>query len=522
MINNKFSTCDIFERARQFGLDSEYTWEHPHRLVINGKQSYSATTDQILSSVCLECQFHFVFRIAWEGEYADHLCNDSASGWPIEDNMFPWHHLVWAGSDSDPNLERDQSKYYPIIAREYFVCSASPCTFNLTLEISKPRMSPLWTKLLLDHETIRDQLDAAKEQEPKRYETATDDWAYQAPLNLNTYLKNLLEARQEDTRSISKRNKRFAVLFGPRCFDIFRELEFAEEIQERDGIDEGTFKPKAPPPADGPNDTTRIGTFRAYVEDVRAEVQSLIHKAGQTEESPSFCTPVLHRYLQCKDIPGVGDSALVDLDRYKMLGVLPQQGREIIVNAYKRQWDLVPNHRRKLVDSLVAVANDTGDEMLQEYAVTQSSVFDSQMQRPANDDDDGIASQALNFLGLEPPNNYTGEALIQAFRQKLARDPADAGTARSMLILIAKESTDDTIQAMLLMESDAKMSLETARAVLGAGSSAVSWQESVRMAKAKVSSPAWHICITDLGHLLTLSSLPQVRERKSRRPTLMP
>lgn len=494
LINNNFTVCDLFQRARRANLGSDYTWEHLHSLVINGNQSYSTPSGRVLSSVCLECHFHFVFRMSWDAEHAEDVCDPSKAAWPMQDNMFPWHHLVWVGTEPDHIINKEHNKYHPILTREKFVCSAPPCTFQLALEVSKPRIEPEWKSQMLNHAAIQQQLDAARQQEPSRYETATDEWARQAPLNLNTYLKNLLETKPEDSRAISKRNKRFAVLFGPPCFSMFRELEFAEEVDlNEDGIDDGSFKPNPPPAPSGPSGTTEIGTYRGYIEDVRSEVQSLIHlhKSGHSEQKPTFCIPILHADLRCNEVKNVGKIDLIDQEQYTVLGVLPTQSRDIIVNAYKRQWELVPDLRRRLVDSLLAIANDNpGDEMLQEYAVTQSSVFDSQLPRSNNnndDDDDGITSQALNFLGLEPPNNHSAQALIQAFRLKLAREPGEASTARSMLVLIAKASTDDMYQANLLMESDAKMSLETSKAVLGISGPVGPWEETRKTVKAKVS-----------------------------------
>ena len=476
-------------RARQANFESTYTWEHPHKLVINGNQSFSTASSRILSSVCLDCHFHFLFKMTWEESHNEDMCNERQSSWPLRDDQFPWHHLVWVGSGSDPDIAQDHSKYYPILAREHFVCSAPPCTFQLTLEISEPRLPQSMVQLLLDREAIWQQLRIAKDNEPSRYESATDDWAYQAPLNLNTYLKNHLESTPDDVRSIAKRNKRFAVLFGPRCFSIFQQLEFIEKVSVRDGVDEGSFTPTPPPPAGGPSGTTETGTYRAYLEDVRAEVQCLIHKAGQSAERPTFCNPVLHADLGCHEIADVDRNALVNIERYKLLGILPNQTREIVVNAYKRQWDLIPSRRRELVDSIMAVANDTGDELLSDFAMMQSSVYDSQMQVPLSkteSDDDGLATQALTFLGLQPPNNYSAESLIEAFRLKLARDPGDASTARSMLLLIAQKSNDDSYQAYLLMEADAKMSPETSRVILGLESSQVPWQTAHEAAKKKV------------------------------------
>ncbi|KAF7532534.1 hypothetical protein G7Z17_g13629 [Cylindrodendrum hubeiense] len=484
LIHNDFTTCDLFERARHAELDAPYAWQHPHRLVINGKQSFSTPSTRVLSSVCLDCHFHFVFKMAWDESLCDDLCNPTQAKWPMRDAQFPWHHLVWAGSEADPIIAKDKSKYYPLLARENFVCSAPPCTFQVTLEVSEPRMPSWWINLLRDQDAILEALHTAKEQEPARYDAATDEWAYQAPLNLNTYLKNLLDAAvPEDVRSISKRNKRFAVLFGPRCFRIFRELEFSEQVEETDGVDEGSFTPSSPSPPGGPSETTELGTYRAYLEDVRAEVQCLIHKAGPTAE---LCTPVLHADLQCQEVPNITGNALVDIQRYKLLGVLPNQPKEVIVNAYKRQWELVPSKRRDLIEALMGIANDLNDEQLSDYAMTQSSVFESQLQPQSTNDDDGLVSQALTFLGLQPPNNYASDALVKAFRQKLAKDPGDATTARSMLLLIAQASTDDTYQATLLMEADGKMSMATSKVILGLVGSSGFGPEALDAAKAKV------------------------------------
>ncbi|KAL7910981.1 hypothetical protein GGI35DRAFT_331566 [Trichoderma velutinum] len=467
LINNNFTACDLFERARRTDLDSHYNWEHPHQLVINGNQSYSTSSSKVLSAICLECHFHFMFRVEWEDAQSDFSCHQSHNQWPIGDTQFPWHHLAWVCSDEEANIQSDRSKYYPLLAREYFVCSALPCTLQVTLEVSEPRMPPWWVNLLLDHDTILEQLETARKDEPTRYESATDDWAHQAPSNLNTYLKNLLETTSDAARSISKRNKRFAVLFGPRCFSIFRDLEFKEQIDIQDGIDEGSFTPTAPPAAEGPSGSTEIGTYRAYLEDVRSEVQNLIFKSGSTAERPTFCVTALHNHLGCTEVPHVNADALVNLERYKLLGVLPSQSKEIIVNAYKRQWELVPSRRRDLVEKLMAIANDANDELLSDYAITQSSVFESQLQRHGGADDDGLVAQALEYFGLSPPNTYSAEALLNAFREKIARDPADASTARNMLLVIARASNDDSYQTVLLMEADTKMSLQTSLTILG-------------------------------------------------------
>ncbi|KAF4345270.1 ubiquitin carboxyl-terminal hydrolase 2 [Fusarium beomiforme] len=412
----------------------------------------------------------------WEGCHPSRwifelLHNHFTAQWPLSDAQFPWHHLVWVKPQSESQslneIVRQRSKYYPLVACESFACSADPCTFSVTLEISEPRMTSHWINLLLDHDTIRKNVRLAKKQDPERYAAANDDWAMQAPLNLNTYLKNLLEATsKENARSISKRNKRFFVLFGPRCFEIFRQLEFEETIDPMDdGVDGGTFTPPIPPQPDTPTGATEIGTYRAYIEDVRAEVQCIIHRGGQPAE---LCTPGLHADLGCAQESSV-DSVLVNITRYEIMGVLPNQPKEVVVNAYKRQWELVPSKRRELIDALGSIANDLNDEQLNEYAATQSSVFESQArtQTQTNNDDAGLTNQALLFFELQPSNQHKAQTIVQAFRRKVAQDPSCANTARNMLMLISQLSTDDNYTAELMMECGEGFSLPTAKEILG-------------------------------------------------------
>jgi ubiquitin carboxyl-terminal hydrolase 25/28 len=277
------------------------------------------------------------------------------------------------------------------------------------------------------------------------------------------------------------------VLFGPRCFSIFHHLEFEDIVIEREGLDEGNFKPPAPDPPKGPFGTTEVDTYRSFLEDVRSEVQCLIHKAGQSAEQPTFCTPNLYADLGAQEVLNAASNSLVNTEPYRILGVLPAQSREMVANAYKRQWDRLPSQRRQLVDALMAVANHSGDDQLSEFAITQSSVFDSQTQTGTKEDDDGVVSQALAYLGLQPPNNHSADVVLQAFRTKIAASPGDAASARSMLQLIANNSTDDNYQVKLVMETDdSRMTFETARVVLGLDVSSLSGPDLIDKCRAKV------------------------------------
>lgn len=431
--------------------------------------------------------------MGWNPEHADSLCGCAPSIWPLPDNNSPWHHLTWAGSDTQTSITASRSKYHPLLAREFFACTAGPCTFQLTLEVSEPRLLSHYVEMLQDEPTIIATIKTAKQQEPTRYVDATDDWARKGPPHLNTYLKNLLESDPEQTpKKISKRNKKFAVLFGPRCASLFQYLEFKDEVVMDDGVDNGFVIPPAPSAPSGPNNTTAINTYRSFLEDLRAELQSLIHKTDPENSSvdpPSFCHRELHASLGCVEDPfWVISQAEMDDQIYKILGILPEQSKEVIVNAYRRQWDRLPDRRPDLVAALMAVANQLNNEQLSEFAITQSSVFDSQVRPRTNGDADGIVTQALNYLGLQPPNNYSAESLLQSFRQTIASAPAEANTARSMLNVIATAATDDNYQVALLVEMDARMSAETAKVVLGLSGTSHTWPEVLDAARVKVSN----------------------------------
>jgi ubiquitin carboxyl-terminal hydrolase 25/28 len=157
----------------------------------------------------------------------------------------------------------------------------------------------------------------------------------------------------------------------------------------------------------------------------------------------------------------------VNITRYEIMGVLPNQPKEVVVNAYKRQWEMIPDKRKALIDALMSIGNDLNDEQLNEYAVTQSSIFESQVQSQTNGDDGGLTNQALLFFELQPLNDYKAQSIVQAFRRKVAQDPSCANTARNMLMLISQASTDDNYTAELVMEYGEGFSLPTAKEILG-------------------------------------------------------
>jgi ubiquitin carboxyl-terminal hydrolase 25/28 len=149
------------------------------------------------------------------------------------------------------------------------------------------------------------------------------------------------------------------------------------------------------------------------------------------------------------------------------MGVLPNQAKEIVDNAYRRQWDLMPTKRRELIEALGQIANDLDDHHFSHYAVMQSSVYESQAPTQTNDEDAELTNQALIFFGLQPPHNYNADSIVLAFRRKVAHDPSDAASARNMLMLISNATNDEAYKNLLMVEYVEGFSLPTAKEILG-------------------------------------------------------
>ncbi|KAI6780794.1 ubiquitin carboxyl-terminal hydrolase [Emericellopsis cladophorae] len=466
LLNNDFLSCDLVDRARAGQLPAPFDTSHAHRLVNSGKQSHRWATRTITSTLCLDCHFHFIIRTSWHQAHVSTLCSKAHAEWvPFEDRPC-FHHLAYAGTEPGDVIDAERQDGSNVVSREMFACTAAQCTYTVTVDVCEPRLSTEMLELLQDEDTILKALNTARENEPDRYQVATDEWAKQAPLNLNTYLRNMLEDPPEKQKTISKRNKRFAVVFGPRCFDLFRYLGFAEEITlTENGVDEGSFISEYPPrPADawGP---TEIGSRRAFIEDARSEVQALIHKKGVTfdeAQKPQFVNALIHELLGVEEILNLGDNELVQSHSHQLIGVVPGLHKIAIVNAYFQQWNLIPSRRQELIVALALVAQNHPDETLAEYAATQDSVYGA-VASPGSP-----LGKALALLGLAPPNTYDYGEIMAAYRQKLFEDPASISDLREALMALATDCQKEDMQLRLVVEGGGEsMTADTAMAVLG-------------------------------------------------------
>jgi ubiquitin carboxyl-terminal hydrolase 25/28 len=405
---------DEFEKVRIDAASRSGEENHMHDFILVGKQSTPEShRHAVVSCVCSGCDYHVVLKTSYELDQEEYLCNTRGMSWPTSETQFLAHHLVWVGSLSAKEIEEKKTKYHPVVAVEHFACSAPPCTFELTLEISEPRMPMTWTRQLLDPERVRKQFYQAKIDEPERFADAKEDWVTSAVATLNTYVKDVLES---GGRNISKRNKRFHVVFGEGCYPIFRALEFKEEAVDKDGVAEECFVPASLEPT-SPDQRTELDTLRAYLEDVRSEIQNLIVRQGNTSSSVNLASAAgrIDKALHCFQYPKVSSAADPDLAEYKILGVTPDCVRDLMLYAFHRQVALSPKKRRLLADSLGAVASQPPvDSFLQEAAVIE-------MTKPSEDGDEPESGMTLAkaLRLLEIAEGYPTELILDISRRKV-------------------------------------------------------------------------------------------------------
>lgn len=345
-----------------------------------------------------------------------------------------------------------------LLAVEHFACSAPRCTFQVSVEISRPRLKREWVRLLLDKQRILDNLANARKHSPERFADARDDWSTTAPSTLNTYLRDLLD--KPNPRNISRRNKRFQVVFGDECHAIFRAIQFTEENLDKDGVFEPYFIPPRLEPGT-PGTPTKLSTLRAFIEDLQAEAESLIIRSGKPGENRPYVGNRLFKELQCFEYPQnkVPQSST---EAHRVLGVLPDFDKALVFFAYNRQSTLCEKRRQTYVEALRDIALLTADEDFQTRAIQELTIVEGMPPPSAHGPGNELETQAYSFFSLQ----YTAsdDNVVSAYNTKLEHSPSQADFAREMLQIIGRHRSSDRI----LTHANAPMDVSSAYRILEA------------------------------------------------------
>jgi ubiquitin carboxyl-terminal hydrolase 25/28 len=334
-----------------------------HDLLIISSQSYDESHDpdglgkSLVSCMCRYCRYHFAFHI-WPPAYDE---NTSHLQHHFQLESAEWHNV------SDLALQQpQQSSQYQ--AQFRYVCTV--CGVAINLDISLPRLKPEWIKKIMDEARVRKSLKLAREKDPGRYADIVGDKETAiltgALFTLNQYLKNIVEDDGRGPRKrISRRNKTFQVQFGLDCNSIFEYLGF--ELDQDPTTGETYWLPPRLQPQEG---KTPLGSERAFYEDVRSEVQSLL------DDRPPDGHPVVRPVLSARDslekalrcdkshrsvstLPAIPEEA----PHFEALGVPVDADDALLEFAYNRQLATDPKNARNYLEALGNIAARRSEDL---------------------------------------------------------------------------------------------------------------------------------------------------------------
>lgn len=397
-----------------------------HELFLQELQCVSNEEGETISCMCKHCKYHFVFDFS--GTWGPHCGN----GLPES----PLCHLLRLGSEvRKPHDEHN--KWLPVTHIAQWECSNPQCHMKISVSISKPRMKAEDVAWIVDEERIREQRRRALAQDPDRFANLKEDLEQKSLITLNAYLRDCLQqSTSSEPKKVATRNKIFVVQFGESSLPIFQDLGF--EINVIDG-EEYLMLPR---PDEVPGNTP-IGSRRAYYEDLRHEVLTLVDESGREQVKEKLPAKArLERSLSCYN-HGVAAPAKQQDDPadLQLLGVAANCSDSILKFAYECQVQTNPDKRKDCCMALHRLSCYRGDD-LQMFATLQMSMEETTT-KPTTDP----LKQAYAHIGV-PPDVQDESTIIASYKQLFIQDPDRKKLHRRMLLRIGKSLGSTLIQGL--------------------------------------------------------------------------
>lgn len=183
---------------------------------------------------CYHCLYHFDIVV----DYPDgsEICQLSREDSPL-------HHLLLVRSENEKQYAarcRAEGIIQVGKVAEYdqFVCSSQSCRCRVRIKISEPRLPlDLVQASLLEGSTVYERGRREIRSEPERYAGLTPLYPLQALSFLRTYIGDAQYASEQTPpklKKISKRNKKYMLVFANDCDDLFEYLGFKLFHEESD------------------------------------------------------------------------------------------------------------------------------------------------------------------------------------------------------------------------------------------------------------------------------------------------
>jgi ubiquitin carboxyl-terminal hydrolase 25 len=410
-------------------------------------QSYDEAHDpegrgrSLLSCMCRYCRYHFDFYIhppsheESTGHLQHHFCVEQAE----------WHNI-------SESAVFQSSKKNPCQGRFRYACTL--CGASVLLEISLPRLKPMWIKMVMDENRIKQSLKAARENDPTRYAAITPEKETQyltTPLStLNMYLKNILDDDGTGPRKrISYRNKTFLVQFGRDCDHIFRYLGFDEDSDKETG--ESYWLPPRLQPQEG---KTPVGSSRAFYEDVRSEVQSLLDDKPPVDGQP-VVKPILsardqlEKALKCDKSHRCVSTLSVDKNEaphFTTLGAPVDAEDALLKFAYNRQVATDPEQTPTYLEALGTLSARRSEELQMFVFTHQELLAAKRKEATAGAPNAGPTEKAYAHFGLSRACTEDPGYFIRVYKTYRDQSPAQKSDHRLALLEIGKDRNSDDIR----------------------------------------------------------------------------
>ncbi|KAL2262233.1 hypothetical protein VTK26DRAFT_2069 [Humicola hyalothermophila] len=413
-----------------------------HDLVIIQSQSYDAGRDpegkgrSLLSCMCSYCRHHFVFHIfpgepqAGPDHLQHHIREIATECYPVTEDCQPT-------SSQQPRTE----------CRVRYGCTI--CSMAITLWITPPRLRPEWIQLIMDENRVREAIRVAKKEDAARYADMTPEKEHHyvtTPLyTLNQYLKNILDDDGTGSRKrISFRNKTFFVQFGQTCEPVFQHLGF--EVEYDENTQDHYWVPPRLPRQEG---KTPLGSPRAFLEDVKSEVQSVLAEKppidGQPVVKPFSARDQLEKALGCDRIPSTTSINSSDLQSLRILGAPVNADDALLEFAYNKQVQADPEHASEYVEALGSLAARRSYELQMFVFRQQELLAKSQSDKVAAASKAGPTERAYAHFGLSKDLQEPPAYFISVYKAYRDQSPAQKPDHRLALLEIGKDRNSEEI-----------------------------------------------------------------------------
>ncbi|KAK4098713.1 cysteine proteinase [Parathielavia hyrcaniae] len=392
--------------------------------------------------MCRYCRYHFVFHVipfVREGAAA-HLQHH----FQVQDAK--WHAI-------EEREELEPCKQNPPHGQVQYACTL--CGIAVHLDISPPRLKPMWIQMITDEGRIKQSMSLAKDRDPTRYTDMTPEketmLMTSALSTLNQYLKNITDDDGSGPRKkISRRNKTFQVQFGRDCDHIFRYLGFEEWNDDVTG--ESYMLPPRLQPQEG---KTPVVSLRAFFEDVRSEVQSLLDDKpplnGQPVVKPiSSARDQLEKALGCdrshRSLSTLSISS-TELPHFTALGAPVDADEPLLKFAFARQVETDPESAQAYLEALGTLAGRRSEDLQLFVFKQQEVMFPSQKREaaPGPQDADSVGKAYAHF-GLTRDHPQDPAYIIRVYQTYREQSPAQKADHRVALLEIGKDLNSQYIR----------------------------------------------------------------------------